>query len=94
MWVGGWMRRLKPAWQRDFIRVYLPVMGMEPFKTVGGYRDKETKMRCMYTCLYLCVYVCARSASQKEGKIHEGGLESETHRRRERRYSIKAARAN
>lgn len=56
----GWVRRLKPARQWDFIGVYLLVMGMKPFKTAGSYRGKETKMRYMY------VYVCARAFSQKE----------------------------
>jgi len=66
------------------------MMGMESFKTAGGYRGKETKMRwCARARVCMCVCVYAHSCSQKEGKIHKEGNWS-----RKRRYSIKVAHAN
>lgn len=71
-WVGGWVRRLKPARQRDFIGVYLPVMGMESFKTAGGYRNKETKMRCVCMCVSVFVYVRVLLRKKREKYTREG----------------------
>lgn len=53
-------------------------MGMKPFKTAGGYRGKETKMRCVYVyinrCMCVCVYACALTKREKniQGRVGEG----------------------
>lgn len=60
-------------------------MGMKLFKTAGGYRGKEMKMRCVY--VYMRTYysthpvrVCGLAREREknaQGKIGEGNVERE-----------------
>lgn len=49
-------------------------MGMKPFKTTGGYRGKETKMKCVHS-VYVCVCVRVRVLAHKKREKYKGRVE-------------------
>lgn len=49
-------------------------MGMKSFKTAGGYRGKETKMKCVYTMLRMCAHSGSRKGEKYKGRVEEGNI--------------------